>query len=417
MSDAEQVEPVEPDLVAEGMPSWVPGAIKAARWPLVFALVAAGILLLTFTWLVGQLGSFLTMIGIALFLSFALEPAVDYLATRGWKRGAATGLIFLILFGAIVLLIALIVPAVISGFNQLVQNAPALVDRLSDWLRPLGIKLSTPDLIQKLQENAQQVITSATNVAGTVFGIASSLIGGLFRWATIALFTFYFVADGPRFRRALLSRVRPDRQERVLFVWEQAIRQTGGYFYSRLLLAVINGTGMYVTLRVTNVPFAAPLAIFEGIVAEFIPIVGTYIGGAVPILVAFLAAASGVTGTATTAGFWAVGYVLVYQQIENYILSPRITARTMSLHPAVAFAAALIGGALGGLFMAFLALPVAGVLQAAVKEWSKSYEVITAGEIGPKDPDATSKAKKPRQGFMDWLRSSSGDRNDLGGDG
>ncbi|TMK90215.1 MAG: AI-2E family transporter [Actinobacteria bacterium] len=366
------VERVEP---ADGsMPPWLPEAIKLAGKRLGFALFAAGISILVFLYLVDQLSSFLTMLGIALFLSFALEPGVDYLATRGWKRGAATGLIFLILFGAIVLLVALIVPAVISGFNQLVQNAPALVDRLSNWLRPLGIKLSTDQLIQKLQENAQQVISSATNVAGTVFGIASSLIGGLFRWATIGLFTFYLVAQGPQFRRALLSRMRPERQARVLFVWEQAIQQTGGYFYSRLLLAVINGSGMYLTLRLTNVPFAAPLAIFEGLIAEFIPIVGTYIGGAVPILVAFLASTAGLASPA--AGFWALGYVLVYQQIENYILSPRITAKTMSLHPAVAFAAALIGGALGGLFMAFLALPVAGVIQASVKEWSKSYEVM-----------------------------------------
>jgi len=87
-------------------------------------------------------------------------------------------------------------------------------------------------------------------------------------------------------KRAILSRMRPERQERVLFVWEKAIEQTGGYFYSRLLLSVINGFGMYLVLRLNNVPFAAPLAIFEGIVAEFIPIVGTYIGGAAPILVA-----------------------------------------------------------------------------------------------------------------------------------
>jgi predicted PurR-regulated permease PerM len=387
------VEGVEP---ADGsMPPWLPDAIKLAGQRLGFALFAAGISILVFLYLVDQLSSFLTMIGIALFLSFALEPAVDYLATRGWKRGAATGLIFLILFGAIVLLVALIVPAVISGFNQLIQNAPALVDRLSNWLRPLGIKLSTDELIQKLQENAQQVISSATNVAGTVFGIASSLIGGLFRWATIGLFTFYLVAQGPQFRRALLSRMRPERQARVLFVWEQAIQQTGGYFYSRLLLAVINGSGMYLTLRLTNVPFAAPLAIFEGLIAEFIPIVGTYIGGAVPILVAFLASTAGLASPA--AGFWAVGYVLVYQQIENYILSPRITAKTMSLHPAVAFAAALIGGALGGLFMAFLALPVAGVIQAAVKEWSKSYEVM--------DDVLTEQAQAvERQRLMDRLR-------------
>src|SRR6266576_3383994 len=246
----------------------------------------------------------------------------------------------------------------------------------------------------------EQVISSATNVAGTVFGIASSLIGGLFRWATIGLFTFYLVAQGPQFRRALLSRMRPERQTRVMFVWEQAIQQTGGYFYSRLLLAVINASGMYRTLRLTNVPFAAPLAIFECLIAEFIPIVGTYIGGAVPILVAFLASTAGLASPA--AGFWALGYVLVYQQIENYLLSPRITAKTMSLHPAVAFAAALIGGALGGLFMAFLALPVAGVIQASVKEWYKSYDLIR--------DDLTPQEEAPkRSGLMERVRRSRDD--------
>jgi predicted PurR-regulated permease PerM len=159
-----------------------------------------------------------------------------------------------------------------------------------------------------------------------------------------------------------------------LFVLEQAISQTGGYFYSRLLLAVINGIGMYIALRLNNVPFAAPLAIFEGVVAEFIPIVGTYIGGAVPILVAFL--------TSTPAGIWALGYVVVYQQIENYLLSPKLTAKTMDLHPAVAFGAALIGASLGGILFAFLALPVAGVIQAAVTEWSHPYEVVETGDDG-----------------------------------
>jgi hypothetical protein len=74
--------------------------------------------------------------------------------------------------------------------------------------------------------------------------------------------------------------------------------------------------------------------------------------------------------------------VVVYQQIENYLLSPRLTAKTMSLHPAVAFAAALIGGAIGGLLFAFLALPVAGVIQAAVTNWSKTYEVVNPEEVG-----------------------------------
>ncbi len=182
------------------------------------------------------------------------------------------------------------------------------------------------------------------------------------------MFTFYIVAEGPKLRRIVCSALPPKSQERVLFIWEQAIEKTGGYFYSRLLLAAINGAGMYITLRVFGVPFAAPLAIFEGLVAEFIPIVGTYIAGAAPVLVAALFSVS--------AGIAALAYVLVYQQIENYLLSPRLTAKTMALHPALAFAAALIGGALGGVLTAFLALPVAGVVQAAAGAYGRRYEVV-----------------------------------------
>ena len=315
------------------------------------------------------------MLVVSLFLSFALEPAVQWFVNRGWKRGAATGLMLGLVFLAGVFLLALIVPAVVTGFKQLLDSAPELVDRLTGWLRVIGIDVSSEHLIQELQGNADKVISAAQGIAGgLILGVASSVLGALFKVATVGLFTFYFVAEAPKLRRAILSMTPPERQERLLFVWEQAITQTGGYFYSRLLLAVINGTGMYVVLRANGVPFAAPLAIFEGIVAEFIPIIGTYIGGALPILVALL--------TSPAAGIWAAGYIVVYQQIENYILSPRLTARTMSLHPAIAFAAALIGGAIGGLLAAFLALPVAGVLQAAIIEYSKPYEVVAEPKEG-----------------------------------
>jgi predicted PurR-regulated permease PerM len=339
-------------------------------------LVAAALAVLAIRWLAHELSSFLTIIFMAAFLSFALEPAVTWLVKRGWKRGAATGAMLGAVLLAAVLLLALILPAVVTGFKQLIDSAPELVDRLVGWLHVIGIKnVSTDNLISELQANADKVVAAAQGIAGgLILGVATSILGALFKVATVGLFTFYFVAEGPRLRRAILSMTPPERQERLLFVWEQAITQTGGYFYSRLLLAVINGTGMYIVLRLNGVPFAAPLAIFEGIVAEFIPIIGTYIGGALPVLVAFL--------TGIGPGLWAAGYIVVYQQLENYILSPRLTARTMSLHPAIAFAAALIGGAIGGLLAAFLALPVAGVLQAAILEYSKPYEVVAEPKEG-----------------------------------
>jgi predicted PurR-regulated permease PerM len=355
---------------------WLPEVLKLGGRRLFVVLVGAALAVLAIRWLVQELSSFLTIIFMAAFLSFALEPAVQWLVNKGWKRGAATALMLGLVFLAGLFLLAMIVPAVVTGFKQLIDSAPQLVDRFVGWLHVLGIKnVSTDNLIKELQGNADKVISAAQGIAGgLILGVATSILGALFKVATVGLFTFYFVAEGPRLRRAILSMTPPERQERLLFVWEQAITQTGGYFYSRLLLAVINGTGMYVVLRANGVPFAAPLAIFEGIVAEFIPIIGTYIGGAVPILVAFL--------SSTGAGIWAVGYIVVYQQLENYILSPRLTARTMSLHPAIAFAAALIGGAIGGLLAAFLALPVAGVLQAAILEYSKPYEVVAEPKEG-----------------------------------
>jgi predicted PurR-regulated permease PerM len=354
---------------------WLPEVLKLGGRRLFFVLVGAALAVLAIRWLAHELSSFLTIILMALFLSFALEPAVQWFVNKGWKRGAATGLMLALVFVTGIVLLALIIPAVVTGFKQLFESAPALVDRFTGWLRIIHIDVSSEHLIQELQNNSDKVISAAQNIAsGLILGVAAGILGTLFKVASVGLFTFYLVAEGPRLRRAILSMTPPERQERLLFVWEQAITQTGGYFYSRLLLAVINGGGMYVVLRVNGVPFAAPLAIFEGIVAEFIPIVGTYIGGAVPILVAFL--------TSTGAGIWAAGYIVVYQQLENYILSPRLTAKTMSLHPAVAFAAALIGGAIGGLLAAFLALPVAGVLQAAILEYSKPYEVVAEPKEG-----------------------------------
>ncbi len=353
----------------EDMPGWVPAAIRFGSRRLMFAVVLGGLIFVSITTVFSKLGGFATSLLLALFLSFALEPAVGYLSNRlGWRRGMATAAMFLAVIGGFVFIVALIVPAVVSGFQQLVDNAPELIDRLARWLARIGIEIDADAAAQSIRDNADSIGQYAASLVGGVFGVASSLLGTVFQWATIGLFTFYIVAEGPRLRRVICAALPPERQERVLFVWEQAISQTGGYFYSRLLLAIVNGTGMYITLRIVEVPFAAPLAVFEGVVAAFIPIVGTYIGGAVPVIVALL--------TSTTAGIASLAYILIYQQIENYLLSPRLTAKTMSLHPAVAFGAAMMGGALGGLLMAFLALPAAGVIQAAVKEYGRRYDVV-----------------------------------------
>jgi len=168
-----------------------------------------------------------------------------------------------------------------------------------------------------------------------------------------------------------MSRMPPARQQVYGWVSDTALEQTGGYFYSRLLLMLINGTLFFIGMVLVGMPvlFALPLSVFEAFVSTFIPAVGTYIGAAVPILVTL--AVQGLV-----AALILLAWTLVYQQIENYWLSPRLSAETMELNGGVAFGAALAGGAIAGPMGAFMSLPVAALITAVISNLGKTYDVV-----------------------------------------
>jgi predicted PurR-regulated permease PerM len=149
---------------------------------------------------------------------------------------------------------------------------------------------------------------------------------------------------------------------------EVALEKTGGYLYQRILLAVINSSLMLIVMLLAGIPFAVPLAVFTGFTAAFIPIVGTYLAGIVPIVVA-LAAAGPARATILLA------WIVIYQQLENYLLEPRLSQQTMNLNPGIALGAALAGGSVGGLIGAFFALPTAAAIQAFITTYATRYEV------------------------------------------
>src|SRR5690606_4886391 len=135
-----------------------------------------------------------------------------------------------------------------------------------------------------------------------------SAIGLLFTLFTIALFTFYMVADGPRFRRTVLSFLPPARQEQGAEGWELAIETPGGYIYSRALLALLSTIVTTVVLEVMGVDYAFALGMWTGLVSQFIPTVGTYLAGALPVLIALL--------DDPNDALLIVIFMVVYQQIE-----------------------------------------------------------------------------------------------------
>jgi predicted PurR-regulated permease PerM len=237
-----------------------------------------------------------------------------------------------------------------------------------------------------------------------ILGFTASLFGGIFAAFTVAMFIFYMVAEAPRFKRSVLSFFPQRKQEELISIWEAAIEKTGGYFYSRLLLATVNGGLFFVVLRILGVPGAAALAFFEGSVAAFIPIVGTYVAAIVPLVIVFISLGA-------REALVLLIYVLIYQQVENYLISPKIQGKTMQLHPAIAFGAALAGGAIGGLLWAFLALPFAATVQASASLWFQHHEVVES-DLTRVKPAPPAKEKEEGRSLVArgrvWLGSTRG---------
>jgi predicted PurR-regulated permease PerM len=340
----------------------------------IWQVIGAIVLTLVGIWMVREASHLLGMLAISFFFSLALQPLVIRLVHRfGWRRGAAVGVIYAGLIVGLILLVALIIPAMVKLADAISANADPWVQNGVQWIHDtFGVSVPDGGFDQSMAQRVGSGLADwATGAIGNVVGLATSGIGFLFDLATIAMFTFYFTADAPRFQRTVLSLVAPDVQEKLGWTWDQAIVQTGGYFYSRSILMVINGSGFFFTMLVVGLDpaLAFALAIFAGFVSEFIPAVGTYIGAIVPIAITL--ALQGIVAAVVV-----LGYALIYQQIENYYLSPKISSDTMSLNGAVAFGGALFGGAVAGPMGAFVALPVAALITSFVSNYARHNEVV-----------------------------------------
>jgi predicted PurR-regulated permease PerM len=310
------------------------------------------------------------MVFVALFLAVALEPAVHFLEKRGWKRGLATGLVFLALFVLVVLFLMLLVPLFVNQVNSLIDQLPVYIEnvtqQLSEWF---NIEISTESLQQEAAGLPDLIAGAGGTILGGVVSITTGIFSFLFFVATVALFAFYMVADLPRLQRTVLSTMNPKRQRNALHIWDVAVEKMGGYIYSRLILALLSGMLTALFLTILDVPFAVSLGVWVGVLSQFIPVVGTYLAAILPAVVALSSRGVGTT-------LWVVVYFLAYQQIENYFIAPRITERTMEIHPAVSIGAIIIGSALLGPIGVILALPMAGIIQALISETRSQHAVI-----------------------------------------
>jgi predicted PurR-regulated permease PerM len=343
------------------MPRWVPRAI-AVFW---LAFLATFVLRYTFH----RLSNFLILLLVSLFIALALEPAVNKLVSRGWKRGSATAGILVSLVVVILLFFAAMGTVVGQQIADLLSNSETYVNDtvkiLNDTFNTNIDPRSVNEQINDPDGAVQQFINSQQS---KVFNVSVQAVGVLFQAFSVLLFAFYLVADGPRLRRSICSRLEPSQQRAVLDAWELAITKTGGYLYSRALLALIAGFFHWIAFQAIGTPAPIALALWVGLVSQFLPVIGTYLAGVLPVLLAFI--------ESPIDALVVIGFILVYQQLENYLFAPRITARTLELHPALAFGGALAGAAVLGPIGAILALPAVAMGQALISAWGVRHDVI-----------------------------------------
>ncbi len=339
-------------------------------------------------WLFHNLKGFLGLLFLAWLFSITVEPVVDRLERFGMRRGLGAGIV---LFGLILLVIGFLSLFGALLAEQLAQLVTALPDSLSSvtkWANrtfDTNFTVSSEDL-RVTPDTLRELVERFTP---GVLGVVTSLFEVLFQLLTMLLFAFYMSAEGPALRRTVASWF-PARQQRVIStVWEISVDKAGGYVVSRLILAAFSSVATGVFLVIFDVPYWLPLALWTGIVSQFVPTLGTYLAIGLPAIIA--ATAHPINGV------WVVLFGTLYQQIENYVLHPRITARTVAIHPAVAFGSVIVGASLFGPIGALVSVPVVAVIQAMVETFGRRYELVpeiagppvVEAKDGDEDPEDT----------------------------
>lgn len=383
-------EEVLPDALVEGdgrsLPPWFRRAVI-----LVLVLAAASRIIV---WGFGQLTSFWYVLFFAFFLGLAMEPAVNALQRRGLRRGLGTFLVMAGLIVAAVTFFAVFGALLADQLAQLIGSLPSVLTTVFDWAnRRFGTQLNPNEILSNVGLGPKDIATIAQNLGVGLLGVLGTAVNWVFSLFTIMLFAFYFAADGPSFRRTVASWLPPERQRTFLTVVDISTQKAGGYVISRGLLALVSAVFHGIVFYLLDLGFWLPMALWVGLVSQFIPTIGTYLAGALPIIIAL------VQGEPITALIVLV-VVVGYQQVENYFVAPRITRSTLEIHPAVAFGSVIAGTALFGVTGALLAIPVVATVQSVVTVYGRRYELVeefgvVAGESDRDRVEAAMRAADP----------------------
>jgi len=300
---------------------------------------------------------------IATFLAVALAPPVNVLARR-MRRGLAITVVYLGLLAIPLLLIALIVPPMVTEANKFADNVPQYARDVTKFvqenerLRELN---EDYDITSQLEKEAGKLPERLGGAAGTLRDVGFGIVNSAFALITILVLTAFLLGSGHRWVDAILSSRPPEQRVRLRRSLDRMADAVAGYVAGAMTIAVIAGVCTYIVLTILGVPFRGPLAVIAGLFS-LIPLVGATIAA---VLIGIFTVFEDFPTTTIIWTIWAIGY----QQLENHLIQPQIQKRTVHVHPFITIVAVLFGASLLGVLGALVAIPVAASIQILLREY------------------------------------------------
>ena len=353
--------PIEPVTAPSGAPSMAYYARITVTVVIVLGVLAAA-------WSVRNI---LVLVLVAAVLAIGLDRPVRYLERFRIPRGWAVMLIFLAAVGFLLLFAWLVVPPLVREVKQLAASIPDYVHRLRTDNKGFAKLDAKYHISQRLKDATAKLPSVASASFSTVLGITRSVGSIIFNLLTVAILTIYFLLSLPRLEQLTERLFQGEHRARDVRVFEESLQRIGGYVSGNIAISIIAGIAAFIALRLIGVPFAAALAMWVAI-ADLIPTVGATLGALAAVIVAAFAGLGEAIVTAI--------YFLVYQQVENYLIVPRVMKKAVDLSPAMVIVSVLIGGSLEGFAGALLALPIAAAIKVVIKDVWLAGRVVLPGE-------------------------------------
>lgn len=319
----------------------------------------------------------LTLIGVAIFLSLALNAPVHWLASKipGKKRGSrslatAISVIFVVL--VVVGFLMAVVPPLVRQTTSFVQDIPQLVRDTQNGTGPIGHFVSTYHLQSQVQDISGQLSSKLGGVSSSALGTLSRVGSSIFSVLTVIVLTVMMLIEGPKWRSVFEKLISKKRKAHFMSLAHDMNKVVQGYVNGQVLLAAIAALLILPMMLIMNVssPIALTVIVF---ICGLIPMVGHTIGAIIVTTIALF--------TSATSAAVILAYYILYQQIENYAVQPRIQANSTNMSPLLVFISVIIGVNFGGLLGGLVAIPVAGCIRILVLDYLENRDILSSEKV------------------------------------